>query len=219
MLTFGATAPFHALFGLSCDKTVTLLRAINRPCRHRQCGGKRSATGRRQTACKPGSVQPCDWDGHSSGTRLAARLARPTRATGRECPRGTECLPPAGRPYSVLLPVGFAVPPPLPGARGALAAPFHPCPREVAFLRGRFVFCGTFPGVAPAGRWPAPYSRGARTFLHRGCPRQRPSGRLAGRTCAFDSLASTAGAPVEGRPGHWTRQGDSGPLDPIPCAP
>ena len=29
------------------------------------------------------------------------------------------------RPYSVLLPVGFAVPPPLPGARCALAAPFH----------------------------------------------------------------------------------------------
>jgi len=34
-------------------------------------------------------------------------------------------------------------------------------------LRGRFVFCGTVPGVAPAGGWPAPYSRGARTFLCR----------------------------------------------------
>jgi len=43
---------------------------------------------RRQTACKPGSVQPCGLDGHSSGTRLAARLTRPTRATGRECPGG-----------------------------------------------------------------------------------------------------------------------------------
>src|SRR6202521_2080309 len=31
------------------------------------------------------------------------------------------------RPYSVLLPVGFAVPPPSPEARCALAAPFHPC--------------------------------------------------------------------------------------------
>src|SRR5260370_13520101 len=42
------------------------------------------------------------------------------------------------RPYSVLLPVGFAVPPPLPEARCALAAPFHPCrgiftPRRSAF--------------------------------------------------------------------------------------
>jgi hypothetical protein len=29
----------------------------------------------------------------------------------------------------------------------------------------RFVFCGTVPGVAPAGRYPAPYVHGARTFL------------------------------------------------------
>ncbi|GAC1040619.1 hypothetical protein thsrh120_06230 [Rhizobium sp. No.120] len=30
---------------------------------------------------------------------------------------------------------------------------------------GRFAFCGTFPEVAPAGRYPAPCFRGARTFL------------------------------------------------------
>jgi hypothetical protein len=29
----------------------------------------------------------------------------------------------------------------------------------------RFVFCGTVPGVAPAGRYPAPFVHGARTFL------------------------------------------------------
>jgi len=42
----------------------------------------------------------------------------------------------------------------------------------------RFAFCGTFPGVAPAGHYPAPYFREARTFLTnrlsaydwRGCP-------------------------------------------------
>ena len=33
--------------------------------------------------------------------------------------------------------------------------------------RERFVLCGTFPGVAPAGRYPAPYVDGARTFLFR----------------------------------------------------
>jgi hypothetical protein len=33
-------------------------------------------------------------------------------------------------PYSVLLLVGFALPPPLPEARCALAAPFHPYPAE-----------------------------------------------------------------------------------------
>jgi hypothetical protein len=70
---------------------------------------------------------------HSSGTCLAARLARPTRATGQECPRfhlpgNDPRAGSAGRPYSALLPVGFTVPPPSPGARCALTAPFHPCP-------------------------------------------------------------------------------------------
>jgi len=44
-------------------------------------------------------------------------------------------------------------------------------------------FCGTFPGVAPAGRYPAPCLRGARTFLP--APSEpgveRPSDRLAGK--------------------------------------
>src|SRR5215467_10073342 len=46
----------------------------------------------------------------------------------------------------------------------------------------RFVFCGTVPGVAPAGRYPAPYVRGARTFLPGPSlpPRERRSG-LPGR--------------------------------------
>src|SRR3954468_22512082 len=55
---------------------------------------------------------------HSSRTTLARRLQQPTRATGGNTP--------ICRPYSVLLPVGFAVPPLLPAARCALAAPFHP---------------------------------------------------------------------------------------------
>jgi len=45
------------------------------------------------------------------------------------------------RPYSVLHPVGFTVPAPLPGPRCALAAPFRPCPSE----GGRYAFCGTIP--------------------------------------------------------------------------
>jgi len=35
------------------------------------------------------------------------------------------------RPYSVLLPVGFTLPSPLPETRCALAAPFHPCPASL----------------------------------------------------------------------------------------
>src|ERR1700721_1464500 len=43
-----------------------------------------------------------------------------------------------------------------------------PLPSRLTTLRPairRFAFCGAFPGVAPAGRYPAPYPYGARTFL------------------------------------------------------
>ncbi len=77
------------------------------------------------------------------------------RATNPGGGSGNSCFPAlpqkAGRPYSVLLPVGFTLPALLPGPRCALTAPFHPCHRTRRFFR-RFVFCGTVPGVAPAGR-------------------------------------------------------------------
>ena len=83
----------------------------------------------------------------------------------------------ACRSYLVLLPVGFSLPPPLPAARCALTAPFHPChPPGTPETGRRCTFCGTFPGVAPAGRYPAPYLRGARTFLS---PRIAESGHPA----------------------------------------
>ena len=85
-----------------------------------------------QPACKPGSVgrraNP-PRDGHSSVTPVARRLQQPTRTADRG--HTIRALPLARqssrRPYSVLLPVGFAVPLPLPEARCALTAPFHPC--------------------------------------------------------------------------------------------
>ena len=101
-------------------------------------------------ACKPGSVRAsphgavihlgcallrtsCDQPEQQGGNTLAAMIAHA-----------------AGYSYSVLLPVGFTLPPLLPRARCALAAPFHPYPQGLAC--GRYIFCGTFPGVAPAGR-------------------------------------------------------------------
>src|SRR6184192_1057144 len=128
----------------------------------------------RQTVCKPGSVPPWDkplgGDGHSSGTFVAERLVRPTRAAARKArPAAPAKANAACRSYLVLLPVGFTLPPPLPAARCALTAPFHPYrppdPRMGPDQARRYVFCGTFPGVAPAGRYPAPCLRGARTFL------------------------------------------------------
>ena len=49
--------------------------------------------------------------------------------------------------------------------RGALLPHLFTLTRRPRRDDGRFVLCGTFPGVAPAGRYPAPYVDGARTFL------------------------------------------------------
>ena len=123
-----------------------------------------------QPACKPGSVRRrifayATRDGHSSGTTLARRLKQPTRTAGPDRPAtGMLRNLPRRRSYSVLLPVRFALPSALPRTRCALAAPFHP----YRILRTRrFVLCGTVSGVAPAGRYPAPFVCGARTFLPR----------------------------------------------------
>jgi hypothetical protein len=126
---------------------------------------------RRQTACKPGSVPP---RGAMPGTVMTIPLGRPLPNASCDRPeRRREGSPgifgslrDACRSYLVLLPVGFSLPPPLPAARCALTAPFHPCrPPGMPETGRRCTFCGTFPGVAPAGRYPAPCLRGARTFL------------------------------------------------------
>src|SRR5579863_7431489 len=78
-------------------------------------------------ACKPGSVPACAGDDHSSGTFVAERLTRPTRTAAGN----NHC-----RPYSVLLPVGLAMPSSLPKARCALTAPFQPYPATVSAVGG-----------------------------------------------------------------------------------
>jgi hypothetical protein len=94
---------------------------------------------------------------------------RPERRRGGPAERRRLVTSAACHSYLVLLPVGFAMPPPLPAARCALAAPFHPCRPLSAPQCGsrawRCVFCGTVPKVSLAGRYPAPRLRGARTFL------------------------------------------------------
>jgi hypothetical protein len=86
-----------------------------------------------QPACKPGSV----W-------RKADALRATAIPLERRLPGASSNLPGRQdsdtyldrailrrsvprRPYSVLLPVGFAMPPALPHTRCALTAPFHPC--------------------------------------------------------------------------------------------
>ena len=103
--------------------------------------------------------------GHSSGTAVADRLEQPTRATGLESgpalPRGEERVAPIRFCSRWGLPCR-----PRCRVRGALLPhPFTlagPDPRGSARWSA---LCGTVPGVAPAGRYPAPSLHGARTFL------------------------------------------------------
>lgn len=84
--------------------------------------------------------------GHSSGAIVTDSLNATNPDDGAEMRLGAS-EDRRGRPYSVLLRVGLAMPLPLPAARCALTAPFHPYPS----MPGRFTFCGAFPEVAPAG--------------------------------------------------------------------
>ncbi len=146
----------------------------------KRAGGRRDRGRRgRGSACKPGSVRTdrSARDGHSSGTIVADRLEQPTRATGLKTALSTKLVSPL---------FGFAPGGVCPAATVAGRAvrsyrTFSPLPRS---RPGRFVLCGTFPGVAPAGCCPAPCLHGARTFLDPEGP--RPSGRPApfGNRCA-----------------------------------
>jgi len=109
-------------------------------------------------------------DGHSSATPVARRLKQPTRMAGPDRPAARGCAP---------FLFGFA-----PGGvcRAVCVAAdavrsyrtVSPLPRINATLRGGLLLCGTVPGPASrlrgdrsAGRYPAPFVRGARTFLPR----------------------------------------------------
>ncbi len=112
-----------------------------------------------------GTFQPRR-DGHSSGTPVAGRLKQPTRAT-----RPTDQAPLRPKAQRIA-PIRSCSRRGLPcrrrcRQRGALLP--HPftlavCVRLSACIR-RFAFCGAFPRVTPAGRYPAPDPHGARTFL------------------------------------------------------
>ncbi len=160
-------------------ETVTLRTKVKHTCPPMKNRGLSAAMKTRcvsemkegQMACKPGSVsRPKAVDGHSSGTPVAGRLLQPTRAAVRKrtCPRKGGRATPIRFCSRWGLPCHDRYRP-----RGALLP--HPFTLTCRLPRRRFAFCGTFPGVAPAGRYPAPCFRGARTFLCLATAAIRPS--------------------------------------------
>jgi len=135
---------------------------------------------RHQPACKPGSGGPCPLartrrDGHSSGTTLARGLEQPTRTASLTLlPRALSL----SRTDRVAIPIRSCSRWGLPcrfrcRTRGALLP--HLFTLTASRRKKRFVLCGTFPGVAPAGSYPAPYVDGARTFLSLAGAAARPT--------------------------------------------
>jgi hypothetical protein len=137
----------------------------------------------RQTACKPGSVPPENVVQGRGWPFLWDARCRAPRATDPS--GGAEVRPAFPR-------TGMPAAPTWSCSRWGFPCRRR-CRRRGALLPHRFTlaagpvfrdgrrctFCGTFPGVAPAGRYPAPYLRGARTFLPPPSGGERPSGRLA----------------------------------------
>src|SRR5262249_1051151 len=81
-----------------------------------------------QPACKPGSVRRRGKPPRATPIPLRRRLpGASSNLPGRPDPDTGPKAFASRRPYSVLLPVGFAVPLRLPATRCALTAPFHPC--------------------------------------------------------------------------------------------
>jgi len=105
---------------------------------------------------KPGSVE----DNHSSGTVVTDCLKQPTRECVRNrrwehpnTPSGALCV--ALLPYLVLLRAGFTVPRTVTSRAVRSYRTFSPLP---AFVNedGRYIFCGTFHGLAPPRCYLAP---------------------------------------------------------------
>ena len=124
-----------------------------------------------QAACKPGSVPgpkawgwPFLWDPRRRGPRATDPGDRPGNGPAPDPLAGVGAVAPTWSCSRWGLPCRRRC-----RRRGALLPhPFTLTRRPTeAGPGGRSALCGTFPGVAPAGRYPAPCFRGARTFLPR----------------------------------------------------
>jgi hypothetical protein len=145
--------------------------------------------------CGTGTWRPFVLDGHC----CPSHATNPDGWAGNR-PEGR----PSRRPYSVLLPAGFAVPLLSPGARWALTPPFHPCPAGKSVRAGPIGRRGGLLSVALSLRSPSPdvirrrvsmepglssppANRPIRVELQAG----RPPGRLTSRMWAIGAQNAT----------------------------
>ena len=156
-------------------------------------GSRDAARDKRQTACKPGSVagrKPTRWPFIWDARYRAPRATDPGGRSGNRPGSGLATAP--HRPYLVLLPEGFAMPHPLPGARCALTAPFHPCPPALRPRASGLLSVALSLGSPPPGvtRLRASVEPGLSSATRPG-RRRRPSGRLARPDYACDRARSS----------------------------
>jgi len=168
--------------------------------------------------------------GRESARRPISRvLSRPLAGPWMTIPLGRP-LPDASRDLPGRRRRKRAWPAPIPRGIGRPAAPMRSCSRwglpcrrryrrrgallphpftltGARPLRGdrrRFAFCCTFPGVAPAGHYPAPCFRGARTFLDPAVAGEaaviQPSGKGRGRHFESDGQYEPWPAPQNSIP-------------------
>jgi len=127
-----------------------------------------------QPACKPGSVWPAVTrrrDGHSSGTPVARRIKQPTRTADPDrwsdhvSARAERVLP----FLFGLAPGGVCRAASVAGSAVRSCRTVSPLPRHHVMVPGGLFSVALSLGFAskapPAGRYPAPSIRGARTFL------------------------------------------------------
>ena len=162
----------------------TTLCAVNETTRSQRPNDK-NVSGKRKGARQPvsrvlsahfGAGRPFLWDASRDAplaTNPGGRTGTSLRSVSSPKTRNNR-----GHPYSVLLPVGFTMPPLLPGTRCALTAPFRPCPRdETSCTGGLFSVALSLGSPPPAvSRHRVPMEPGLSSALP-----QRPSGCLANK--------------------------------------
>ncbi len=152
----------------------------SRSCAGDPAGRRGAPRGARQTACKPGSVPAGAGDGHSSGTPVAGRLARPTRTTARRpaCRTGSGVSSLLG-----LAPGGVYRAAPVAGGAVRSYRTLSPLPAAVAGPAGGLLSVALSLGSPPPGvtRHRVSVEPGLSSPRRRGgCGAgRRPSGRLA----------------------------------------